>query len=387
MDGAALATTRLNSAALDAAPHDRRDSVALSVKDPAGGRAVAHVNAIATATPGEEIHGLHLEMIAEALTMRDAALFRRMAAKSGIARRWGDVQSGDGPEASFYAGATPPTAARMARYEREAPRLAMQALDALAFDPGRVTHLIVASCTGFMAPGLDQRIAALAGLSQSVERTVVGFMGCYAAVNALRLAHHIVRSEPSAQALVVTLELCSLHFQPTSNLERNLAAMLFGDGCAAALVSAEPTGIALRDFRAATIPASDGLITWRIGDHGFEMHLSGDVPRRIEAAMRAEAGRSDKGGLLRGEPPEAYDLWAVHAGGRTILDAVEAGLGLGPQALAASRGVLRDCGNMSSSTLMFVLARLMAREKVGSRGVALAFGPGLAAESFRFDRL
>jgi predicted naringenin-chalcone synthase len=356
----------------------------------AGGPVTAHVNAIATATPAAEVHGLHARMAEARLRADDARRFRRMAARSGMARRYGAAARGPGRVDGLFdpAGGAPPTSARMACYERAAPPLAAEAVAGLDVDPRSITHLVVASCTGFMAPGLDQRLVADAGLRPSVERTVVGFMGCYAAVNALRVAHHVVRSEPGARVLVVTLELCSLHLPDTDDLGRNLAAMLFGDGAAAALVSAEPRGAALHDFRAAELEGSADLITWRIGDAGFDMRLSGEVPRRIAAALRAEAGRNDAEGLLRGERPEGFDLWAVHAGGRTVLDAVEAGLGLGPQALGVSRGVLRDFGNMSSATLMFVLARMLGGEGgPGGRGIGLAFGPGLAAESFRFTRL
>jgi predicted naringenin-chalcone synthase len=248
---------------------------------------------------------------------------------------------------------------------------------------------VLACCTGFIAPGLDQQIIRAAGLDPGVERTVVGFMGCYAAVNALRLAHHFVRSEPAARVLVINLELCTLHFQSTQKLDACLSMLLFGDGCSAALVSADETGVALMDFRAATIADSAEAITWRIADHGFDMYLSGEVPARITRALAAESARNDVGGLLRGMRPDDFDTWAVHAGGRTILDAVEAGFQVGPHMLDWSRGILRDFGNMSSATLMFILDRILNSVRslgrpVVENGFAVAFGPGLAAESFRF---
>jgi predicted naringenin-chalcone synthase len=209
-------------------------------------------------------------------------------------------------------------------------------------------------------------------------------MGCAAAVNALKVAHHIVRSEPSAKVLVINLELCTLHLQDTPDLEVLLSALLFGDGCAASLVSASPEGIALKDFRVVTIPDTHDLITWRIGDTGFRMTLSGDVPSQIARALETEVTRNDDQGILRGQSKDEIDLWAVHAGGRTILDAVEHGLSLGPEALSWSRGVLRDFGNMSSATLMFVLSRMMRLAPSPAQGLAMAFGPGLVAETFRF---
>ena len=354
----------------------------------------AHLNAVSTAVPAHDIHDAYLSLVAGRMDRRDALVFKRMARRSGIERRYSifsvadDLSQAVDSEGFYRPGAFPGTAERMARYALHAPGLAMAAIGGLAFDPGSVTHLVVASCTGFTAPGLDQHIVALAGLKHNVERTVVGFMGCYAAVTALRLAHHIVRSEPTARVLVVNVELCSLHFQETADLQRNLSSMLFADGAAAGLVSADPSGAALHDFRSAALAGSEDMITWKIGDQGFDMHLSGDVPQRIEAAMRAEAARNDDGGLLRGARPEDIALWAIHGGGRTILDAVENGLGLGPNAMDVSRSVLRDFGNMSSATLMFVLARMLADAgAAGARGVGFAFGPGLAAESFRFTRL
>lgn len=357
--------------------------------------ATAHINRIGTATPPHDIHGAFIRVADGFLAdRRQRALFKRMVSRAGIEHRFsyfepaaGDSSAAADSEGFYSPGAFPGTAERMARYERLAPDLAMQAVDQLDVAGEGVTHVVVASCTGFMAPGLDQVIVERAGLDPGVERTLVGFMGCYAAVNSLRLAHHFVRSEPSARVLVVNLELCSLHFQQTGNLEQLLSALLFGDGCAATLVTADARGLALTDFRAAAIPGSGDLITWRIGDTGFDMHLSGDVPQQIAAAMKAEAERNDDGGLLRGQRPQDFDLFAVHAGGRTILDAVESGLGLGDDALAWSRGVLRDFGNMSSATLMFVLQRILANTSGAAKGLAMAFGPGLAAESFRFERV
>ena len=360
--------------------------------------AVAHINRIGTAVPPHEVHGAFVRYVSGQLDgHKIRPLFERMVARAGIERRFSYVEpvvlpdGGIADADGFYGDdAWPTTAQRMQRYELWAPRLAIAALESLGIEDerARITHLIVASCTGFVAPGLDQLIVAQAGLDPGVERTLVGFMGCYAAVNALRLAHHIVRSTPDARVLVINLELCTLHFQQTDDLESLLSMLLFGDGCAAALVTADPHGIALRDFRATTLLDSAEAITWRIGDQGFDMVLSGEVPLRIGQAMQDELRILDERGLLRGVPPAGYALWAVHAGGRSILDAVERGLRLPGDALVASRAVLRDHGNMSSATLMFVLAKMLADPADGAQpGFGVAFGPGLAAESFRFDLL
>jgi alpha-pyrone synthase len=237
---------------------------------------------------------------------------------------------------------------------------------------------VVATCTGFVAPGLDRELVARHGLPRSVERSLVGFMGCQAAINALKLAWHIVRSEPRARVLVVCLELCTLHLQDTAVLEQLLCFLLFADGCAAAIVSAEPAGLRVEGFRSVVIPEAGDMITWRIGDDGFDMTLSGMVPVTLAHAL---PGWEEE--MLGGRSASEVDLWAVHPGGRTILDAVQHGLDLRQGALADSRAVLRDHGNMSSATVMFVLARMLAAPR-GLRGCALAFGPGLSAETMRF---
>lgn len=312
-----------------------------------------------------------------------------MAARSGIAHRWSVLPAGPAggspvDPGGFYHGAAPTTAERMEVYAATAPKLAIEAVAQLngAAAPAGISHLIVASCTGFVAPGIDQLIAEALGLPGSVERTLVGFMGCYAAVSSLRLAHHIVRSEPEARVLAVTVELSSLHLQEEVDVERLLAALQFGDGATASLVTAEPSGFALSRPFAATLPDSSALIRWRIGDHGFVMDLSGEVPGRIGEALR---DRDVREAMLGNEAPAAFDAWAVHAGGRSVLDAVEHGLDLPAEALAPSREILSRYGNMSSSTLPFVLERLLA-DPARRRGIALAFGPGLAAEGFHFER-
>ena len=349
-------------------------------------RVPAHprINAIATAVPDHDIHQAFIDWAGARLSdRRDLAVFARMAGRSGIAHRWSVLPPtpvGGSPvcEGGFYAQGMPGTSARMALYGTYAPELALAAIRKLP-DISGVTHIVVASCTGFVAPGIDQILAQRLSLSDSVERTLIGFMGCYAAVTALKTARHIVRSEPAARVLVVTVELSTLHLQADSAIEPLLAMLQFGDGAAAALVSAEGTGLALDAPFAATLADSGELIRWDITDSGFAMHLSGEVPGRIAQALADPPTRAR---LTGGVDPDAIAAWAVHAGGKSILDAVETGLALPPEMLAESRGVLRDYGNMSSSTLMFVLERLLYTEP--HSGVALAFGPGLAAEGLRF---
>jgi predicted naringenin-chalcone synthase len=342
---------------------------------------VPHIAAVGVATPRRDVHQEFVRWAEPRLrSERDRRLFRRMSDRAGIEHRWSVL----GDPGGFYAGdRAPSTKARMEAYAVEAPRLALQAVAALRqrVDLKAITHLVVASCTGFVAPGIDQILAAELGLSKDLERTLVGFMGCYAAVAALRTAAHIVRSAPDARVLVITVELSSLHLQEESELEPLLASLLFGDGAAAALVCASPGGFALSHFFSRCLPDSQDLIRWTIGDQGFAMYLSGEVPARIHEALSNVEHRRR---LLCDVEPGELDAWAVHAGGRTILDAVETALGLGPEALDVSRGVLRDYGNMSSSTLMFILSRYLDRG--AQAGLAVAFGPGLAAEGFQFRR-
>lgn len=351
---------------------------------------IAHINRIGTATPPHDVHDAFKDfMIGSLPGDQERRVFGRMANRSGIDRRYsvlhkdGLVES-DSPAKGFYRrGSYPGTAARMRLYEDKAPDLAERAIQALDLQgtKDRITHLVVASCTGFVAPGIDQILARRLGLRPDLQRTVVGFMGCSAAIPALRIAQMAVVADPSARVLVVNLELCTLHLQETDDVQTALSFLLFGDGCTAALVTSDETGIALGDFLTALIPETEDMITWHVGDHGFLMHLSGKVPSRI-----AQALRDDPGGLLRGEGTQSIDLWAVHGGGRTILDAVQSGFNLAPLALATSRGILREFGNMSSATIMFVLSRIMAGSD-GKRGLAMAFGPGMVAETFRFTKL
>lgn len=349
----------------------------------------AFINAIAGVTPTHDVHQLFIQWAeARIEDPRTRKLFTRMAERSGIEHRWSVLPPAPGnlphdQAGGYYHGGMPATSTRMATYAEEAPKLALAAIAKLREQVALegITHLVVASCTGFVAPGIDQIIARELGLDD-VERTLVGFMGCYAAVCALRTAHHIVRSDPKARVLAVTVELCTLHLQQTQQLESLLAMLQFSDGAAAALVTAEAEGFEMSHLFSAALEDSAELIQWRIGDTGFEMVLSGEVPGRIQQALEKDETRKR---LFNGWAPDSVDSWAVHAGGRSILDAVEKGLELPQGALFASREVLASRGNMSSSTLMFVLAMLLERPDT-RRGVAIAFGPGLAAEGFHFER-
>jgi len=350
----------------------------------------AYINRIATSAPSHDVHRPFIDfaegMLPEGTTR---SLFRRMVRMSAIEHRYSflqPIESENGvwrdAENLYATGSFPDTSRRMEAFEKFAPQLAVCALNKLALtaeERKRITHVIVTSCTGLYAPGLDYDIVDHLGLSPSVERTMIGFMGCYAAINALKSAHHIVRSVPEAVVLILNLELCTLHLQETQELEQMLSFLLFADGCAACLVSSKPTGLGIDSFLALRIPETSHLITWKIREMGFDMHLSGQVPTEIAKAMR-EVGHQ----ITPGRNPLEIDLWAVHPGGRTVLDAVEKGLGLSETSLRPSREVLARFGNMSSATVMFVLQSILREARSGQQGCAMSFGPGVTAETMLF---
>lgn len=350
----------------------------------------AHINRIATAVPPHDMHRPFMAFVEDSLPEgKTRNLYRRMARAAAIEHRYTFLKPVLGPDGSirevneFYQrGNFPATDRRMHAFEQFAPLLAREALNRLALSDSErraITHVVVTTCTGLYAPGLDYEVVDHLGLGTSVERTLIGFMGCFAAINALKSARHIVRSQPDAKVLLVSLELCSLHMQETEDLEQLLAFTVFADGCAAYLVSAEPAGLAIDSFLAVRLPETYQLITWRIGQQGFDMVLSGQVPGALRRGLAATAGQ-----ITHGADPGSIGLWAIHPGGRTILDAAEQGLALSTEALADSRDILANYGNMSSATVMFVLERIMRRARSGQLGCAMSFGPGVTAETMMF---
>ncbi len=267
----------------------------------------AYINRIATVVPENDVHQSFVRFARTLLDQRCRRLFDRMADRSQIAHRWSCLTPAAQPEGPsvdaegfFTRGRFPSTADRMRRYETEAPALAAKAVERLSLgsDARRVTHVIVTTCTGLSAPGLDLELVQRCGLNPSVERTVVGFMGCYAAINALKLSRHIVRSEPSARVLILSLELCTLHLQETNDLEQVLSFLVFGDGCSAALISAEPEGLALDRFHAVLVPDTADLITWQVRELGSGYVLVG--PRAGRDRSIAEIDRERRVGRHAG---------------------------------------------------------------------------------------
>jgi predicted naringenin-chalcone synthase len=289
---------------------------------------------------------------------------------------------------------SPTTGQRNALYAKASRELAVKLAEkTLAecplFKKSDITHVVFASCTGFANPGPDYHIIRDVGLNESVERYTVGFMGCYAAFPAMRMAAQFCEANPEAVVLVMCLELCTLHLQVSDKPESIVANALFADGAAAAILSArQPEGdrpyYRVQGFHSALVPSSEADMAWDIGDNGFNMVLSSYVPDLIGSNIREMLG-----GILSKQKIQLADIdeWAVHPGGRAILDQVELHLELPAEALEISRGVLRDYGNMSSPTVMFVLKGMLEEAETDrATTCAIAFGPGLTVETAVLER-
>lgn len=302
-------------------------------------------------------------------------------------------------EAVFYDGQTnelrrPSTRTRNEVYAAKAPALyieaARKALEACPdVDPSQVTDLITVSCTGFYNPGPDYQIVRALGLNPATRRYHLGFMGCYAALPALRQAQTICRADPEAVVLVVSVELCTLHVSTSDDPDTIVGSSLFSDGAAAAVVTGRdlPSStplLRLDHFETVLTPVGEEAMAWNIGDHGFEMVLGTYVPHIIDEHI---TGALEP--LLAHEPELAQhprrdiEHWAIHPGGRSILDKVESKLDLTEAQLVPARETLRDFGNMSSATVMFVLQHILRAATPGreERVCAMAFGPGLTVET------
>lgn len=283
----------------------------------------------------------------------------------------------------------PTTAQRMQQYAKYAPVLAAEAAAAALNDAGvqaeDITHLLPVSCTGFFAPGLDAALITRLGLSPSVQRLQIGFMGCHGAFNALAAARAIAMADPAARILVCCVELCSLHLAYGWDPQRVVANALFSDGAAAAIIgaivrcdhTAGHDGWTLGGSASLHLPDSTDAMTWVIGDHGFTMTLSPKLPDLIRGGIRPWiTSWLDQHGLAIAD----IRSWAIHPGGPKVLTAVTDALALAPQEVQVSRDVLARHGNMSSATILCILDELRRRSAPGPC-VAIGFGPGLMAEA------
>jgi predicted naringenin-chalcone synthase len=282
----------------------------------------------------------------------------------------------------------PTTFARMRLYEQEAAPLAIEAARAALGDAGRtggeITHLITVSCTGFVAPGFDVQMIRELGLPSSTARTHIGFMGCHGVFHALRVAKAFTDASPDARVLLCAVELCTLHFQYGWSPDLVVANALFADGAGAVVASGQNVGAPdaweLAMSGAALLEHSLDEMTWRIGDHGFQMTLSSRVPGLIQRSLRPWL---DSWLGARGLGIDKVASWAVHPGGPRILESCAEVTGCSREDYAVSHQVLGEFGNMSSPTILFILDRLK-RSGAPRPCLALGFGPGLSVEGALF---
>ena len=270
----------------------------------------------------------------------------------------------------------------MAVFSRYAPQLSVDAIRnclELHPEPG-ITHLITVSCTGMSAPGLDLQVAELLDLPKNIFRTSVNFMGCYAAIHALKMADAFCRADRHAKVMIVCTELCTLHFQREPTLDNIASSLLFSDGAAACLVTGdEGDGLELQHFYSEVVPKGKRDMAWELSSSGFLMTLSGYVPDLIEEDFDVVVQRSLQASALK---QEQITDWCIHPGGKRILQAIQKSIGLTEHALTPSYEVLHQYGNMSSATILFVLKKMMQQKTSKKNIFGAAFGPGLTVETF-----
>lgn len=356
-----------------------------------------HIHGIGTAVPQHFIAQSDAANSARtycATSRAQQQVLTRLYQRSGVQTRYSVILAGSTngvpAQQSFYVPAAndadpgPTTAERMRLYEESAADLGLSAtVDALRkadVTPSEITHLVTVSCTGFHSPGVDVALMRELGLNHGIARTHVGFMGCHAALNGLRVAKAFADSSPDACVLMCAVELCSLHCQYGWNPDRIVTNSLFADGAAAVVArnaAAPDGGWSLISSASAVVPETENAMTWHIRNHGFEMTLSARVPELIHQQLRPwlEEWLSSNG-LAVGD----INSWAIHPGGPRILAACREACGLSEIHMEASTAILAEFGNMSSPTVLFILERLQQQSASGPC-VALAFGPGLTIEA------
>ncbi len=376
----------------------------------------SYINAIGTAVPAFATPQMQIaDFMADAMQLdnynrrRLTALYRqtRIAQRHSVLPDYG-LQPGD---FTFYPNTPglepfPTVGQRMELYRREAVPLALNAVKACFtdrnagptadFDPQQVTHLITVSCTGLYAPGPDIELVEALGLPTTTQRLAINFMGCYGAFNGLKTADAIVRADPDSVVLVVCIELCTIHFQKKTETDHLLSNALFADGAAAVLIEASPRAdrsMRLRTFYSDLLPDGRNEMAWHVADFGFEMTLTSEVPGVIQHGLgRLLSKLLEKSGLTIGD----INQYAMHPGGRKILEVIEDQLGLEPAQNQPAYDVLRQYGNMSSATVLFVLREIWQKQNLanGPTGglpggvstiLSCAFGPGLTLESMLLE--
>ncbi|MEN9600197.1 MAG: hypothetical protein RL596_2518 [Bacteroidota bacterium] len=279
---------------------------------------------------------------------------------------------------------------RMGIYEKVALDLSVEAITKLIdgyVQPTDITHLITISCTGMSAPGLDLQVMEALQLAPTIFRTSINFMGCYAAIHGLKMAKMICDSTPNANVVVVATELCTLHFQQAYSEDNAASSLLFADGAAAVLVSntmQTKQSLQMDGFYATVANKGKDDMAWELSSKGFLMRLSSYIPQLIESDVEALVAAA-----LTANKYSKEDIthWCIHPGGKRILDLIEKKLALPTDALKTSRTVLKEYGNMSSPTVLFVLKELMETSNVAqAKMMGMAFGPGLTMETFFVSR-
>ncbi len=314
---------------------------------------------------------------------------------SGIDARYFVVPDGDpaSPDKFYYSNGDyikPGTGARMSEYEKWSTSLAAEAVGKILIDnninSSEINRLITISCTGFFAPGLDRFLIEKFDLPSSIKRTNIGFMGCAASVIGFNsVLESAAASAEDGYTLMVSVELCSLHLQTEPTRDNILANMIFADGCAASLFSngsnSEEGEIrpGLISTDSALFKNSENFMGWKIGDFGFEMMLSSELPKII---LNEAVPTLKKILQSRGVNKEDIKHWALHPGGKAILNSLKEGLDLSDDEMLASDTVLRNFGNMSSASILFVLKEIIKSGKIKKDELccAVAFGPGLTME-------
>lgn len=355
--------------------------------------------AIGTANPPHKIPQMQIaDFMASALQFddRETRKLKALYRLSGIGERYTVLedytrQNGD---FTFFPNNTtlepfPTVQQRMEVFREHACNLSEEAIrDCLSRSPQtsteEITHLITVSCTGMYAPGLGIELVERLNLSPSIQRTAVNFMGCYAAFNALKLADSICKANPESKVLMVCTEICTIHFQKYTEQDHLVSNALFGDGSAAALIQAQPNenfSLELESFHCHLAPAGKTEMAWHIGVTGFEMTLSSYVPSLIKEGIKQFTDQ-----LLKGLKTNLSDikLFAIHPGGRRILEVIEQELGMSREDNRFAYQVLREYGNMSSATVLFVLKAMMESLTPQDKDepvLSFAFGPGLTLES------
>lgn len=281
---------------------------------------------------------------------------------------------------------TPSLDDRMKLFQTHSPALSVAAIKNAVegfIDAGQITHLITVSCTGMSAPGLDLQIAEALQLNTSIFRTSVNFMGCYAAIHALKMAQMICDSSVKANVIVVCTELCTIHFQQQYTQDNAASSLLFGDGSAAVLVSntiSSDNSFTLKSFYSEVSYKGKEDMSWQLSNTGFLMKLSAYIPQLIQEDISALVDKALKNGNLK---KDEITHWCIHPGGKKILEVIKQQLSLSIDDLSCSRKVLSEYGNMSSPTILFVLKEIMKGVQDKPANIfGVAFGPGLTMETF-----